>query len=108
MSRQKGAGPGTSGRDASSRASSVDNSMSTDDEGMSLDVDDDDEQLEMEDAEDQMDVEQQAASTEEIINLNLPLSFKDPAYKPPKKPRGTKNVVTAEKAVPAPVNAVRC
>jgi len=96
-------------RDESSRSSSVDNSMSIDDEGLSLDdVDVDDDEQMLEDNEDQMEMEQQPASTEEVINLNLPLSFKNPAYKPPKKPRGMKNVVIAEKTVPAPVNAVRC
>lgn len=42
------------------------------------------------------------------VNVNRPFAFKNQNYKPPKKPRFPKAIVTQEKAIPAPVNAVRC
>ncbi|KAI9002122.1 hypothetical protein DFJ74DRAFT_696677 [Hyaloraphidium curvatum] len=81
--------------DAASRSSTPDNSASIDD-AMSFD-----DSIEIDE------LDQTTGLFEEPINLNAAHSFKNPAYKPPKKPRGLKQIVTAEKGTPHPVNAVR-
>lgn len=115
MSRASGSASGARSRkpvfDANSRSSTPENSVSLD-EGMSLDDSIEVDELDMDGDADMEDIDVDEAvvqlPTEEPINLNLVLSFKNPNYKPPKKPRSMKQIVATERALPAPVNAVRC